>query len=357
MKVLLNIFAFMSIVITASISTYAQNITYKTNQIRDLALIYQGGSQRIDWTVDQFIPYVTHTFADGKKDWLFDGFLFLEFADADKYDFTPGNAKANARKKEWQWLINRIFEKGKAIDALDKCIESQKKIIGMPKFKHKIVLALPSPIPNQKNWGSIDGDSLDFSEIKDQIKAVKWYVDQLSSKFNDENYKNLEIVGFYWLDEDMGVYKPVTQSIGKYINSMKKEFYWIPYWNAPGSAQWKEWGFDIAYQQPNHFFDKNIPDSRLDDACQFGLKNGMAMEFECDSKALFNNKNSSYDRMLSYIKAFEKYDVFKTSAIAYYTGSKGIIDLFNSKSPQDIEIMDILARHIITRRSIKSLSK
>ena len=54
---------------------------YSINQIRDLALIYQGGSQRIPWTEDQILPYVVHKFANGKKNWLFDGFLFLEFAD------------------------------------------------------------------------------------------------------------------------------------------------------------------------------------------------------------------------------------------------------------------------------------
>ncbi|MDE5595604.1 MAG: DUF4855 domain-containing protein [Muribaculaceae bacterium] len=54
---------------------------FSINQIRDLALIYQGGSQRIPWTEDQIEPYVVHKFGNGKKDWLFDGFLFLEFAD------------------------------------------------------------------------------------------------------------------------------------------------------------------------------------------------------------------------------------------------------------------------------------
>ena len=40
---------------------------FSINQIRDLALIYQGGSQRIPWTEDQIEPYVVHKFANGKK--------------------------------------------------------------------------------------------------------------------------------------------------------------------------------------------------------------------------------------------------------------------------------------------------
>ena len=42
---------------------------YRQNKIKDLALIYQGGVHRIDWTSDQFLPYVVHQFADGHKDW------------------------------------------------------------------------------------------------------------------------------------------------------------------------------------------------------------------------------------------------------------------------------------------------
>ena len=63
---------------------------YKVSDVRDLALIYQGGSHRIDWTLEQFVPYVTHTFADGHKDWLFDGFLFLEFNDGNGYAYASG---------------------------------------------------------------------------------------------------------------------------------------------------------------------------------------------------------------------------------------------------------------------------
>ena len=55
------------------------NRDYTKNQIRDLALIYQGNSRRPKWDKADFIPYVSHKFADGHRDWTFDGFLFLEF--------------------------------------------------------------------------------------------------------------------------------------------------------------------------------------------------------------------------------------------------------------------------------------
>lgn len=334
-----------------------QEKKYKTGKIRDLALIYQGGSQRIDWTPDQFVPYVTHQFADGTKDWLFDGFLFLEFTDGKGYHYAYGYSKKPARRVEWEWLLNRLFEKGKALDALDQCIEKEKKEIGKPRFKHQIVLGIAIPQPKQKDWGILEDDSLDFNIQSDQIKATQWYIDQLMARFKKAKYKNLSLSGFYWVDEDIATCKDLPKYVSRYIHSKKKEFVWIPYWKAKGYEQWKELGFDIAYQQPNHFFSKDISDSRLDDACELALNHGMAMEFECDSKALYDCEDSSYGRMLAYIEAFERQGVFNTSAIAYYTGSKGLIDMHHSASIKDKEIMDRLARYIILRRNLAVCSK
>ena len=69
----------------------------KADDVQDMALIYQGGSHRLDWTADEFRPYVVHRFADGTKDWLFDGFLFLEFKNGSGRHYTVGYEKLNAR--------------------------------------------------------------------------------------------------------------------------------------------------------------------------------------------------------------------------------------------------------------------
>ena len=84
------------ILLSQSVAAFAEGnggYAYKVSDVRDLALIYQGGSHRIEWTQDQFVPYVTHTFADGHKDWLFDGFLFLEFNDGQGYAYASGGGE------------------------------------------------------------------------------------------------------------------------------------------------------------------------------------------------------------------------------------------------------------------------
>lgn len=328
--------------------------SYQTaDDVQDLALIYQGGSHRMDWTVDEFRPYVVHEFSDGTKDWLFDGFLFLEFKNGSGRHYTVGYEKLNARKGEWAWLLDRIFEEGKSLSALDACITEEIAELGKPGFKHQIVLGLPEAILDQKDWGELDGRVLDFSKEEDQLAATRWYIDELMKRFKAAKYKNLELSGFYWVAETNSHCGELTVPISEYIHSLGKLFYWIPYWQSKGAGEWKALGFDVAYQQPNHFFNHSIPDSRLDDACAFAREHGMAMEFEFDEKATADRENSSYARMKAYIDHFEKNDVFNSSALAYYCGNRGVLTLHESKNPADHALMDRLARLIQMRRYMK----
>lgn len=329
---------------------------YPKNGIRDLALIYQGGAKRIDWTANQFLPYVTHKFADGHRDWLFDGFLFLDFNDGMGHTFVPQYGAKNARKQEWEWYLDRLFEKGKSLDALDKCIGQQIDSIGAPGFKHKIVLTIPTPIAGQTDWGKLGNRTLIFDNYGDRSAAAIWFVNELVERFAKAGYKNLELSGLYWVDEDICHTKDLVKHIAPAVHAKGLEFIWIPYYRARGYDRWKELGFDIAYYQPNHFFDKKIPDSRLDDACGEALNLGMAMEFECDSKAVYGSKDSSYDRMQAYINAFRRHHVFATSAVAYYTGSRGLIDMAANPNAKNQAIMDELAKIIVDRRHNNKLT-
>ena len=324
---------------------------YKTDTVSDLALIYQGGTQRPDWTEDELRPYVVHTFADGHTDWFFPSFLFFEFTDNWQIAFGYKYGTRNAKKSDWEWLLNRIFEKGKSLDALNSCIENYKKIIGEPQFKHKIVLGIVSPITNQTDWGSLDGKALNFAYRSAQIKAAKWYTDQLTKMFAEGAYNNLELVGFYWLEESTGSCGDLPKYLSEYIHQLGKRFYWIPYWYAPGFDQWKELGFDAAFLQPNYFFDKSVIEARLHDACKLAKTKGMGLEMEFDSRVLYENEDSYYSRLEVYINAFENYGVFEQSAIAYYSGTKAILDMYHSNSIENTLILDRIANHIIERRS------
>ncbi len=332
------------------------SLEYPKNAIRDLALIWQGGERRIDWTEDQFVPYVQHTFADGSREWTFDGFLFLESDRNPDIRYFPWAGHEGATKADWEWYLNRLFEKGKSLDALDKCISRLKKEIGEPGFKHQIMLTQLVPIRNNKHWGKLNGKKLDFSNTDDQIAACQWFIDQLISRFNKAGYKNLELNGIYWLDEDMCHTDGFPRHIAPYIHSKGLQFAWIPYFKGRGYEKWRELGFDIAYQQPGHYFDRSTPDKRLDEACDVSLVNGMGLEFECESSAMSQAPDSKMDRMQAYIDAFERHGVWDTSAVAYYTGSKALLDMFENPSPENQLITDRLCRIIVDRRAKTALN-
>lgn len=327
----------------------ADSYRWPVNQVRDLALIYQGGVGRIDWTESDFEPYVAHTFADGTTDWIFDGYLFLDMRGPNGSLATTGLADG-AKKDDWLWYLDRLFEDGKSLDALDACIGRYKEKLGDPGFKHKLVLSLLPPDYGLKGWGELGGRELDFSNDSDRVEASKWYVDTLVGRFNAGGYENLELIGIYYFDEDLIFCHDFPKLIAPYVHSLGLEFSWIPYFKARGYERHREMGFDITYMQPNHFFDTPIPYKRLDETIDIALRNGMAVEFECDSDALSQKEDSKYSRLVDYITAFERHGLFDSAPIAYYTGSKMFIDMRDNPSPENQAVMDRLCGHIVDRR-------
>lgn len=317
----------------------------------DLVLIYQGGTQRMDWTPDEMRPYVVHTNQSNEKDWFFDGFLFLEFQDGAGYNYNPGySGNKEARKQEWEWLSDRLFEDGKAIKALNACIAEAKEELGEPSFRHKVVIGLPEPFLNQQDWGKLNNVSLDFSKRDDRIFACKWYIDLICEKFKESNVDHLQLEGFYWVSEQMSTNDFITAEVGDYIRSKGQKFYWIPYYMSNGYSQWKDYGFDIAYLQPNYFFNKKIGEERVRNACELAFTHNMGMEMEFDARALHDSKENHRDRLVNYINTFKEQNVFKNSSIAYYEGGRGIYQFSQSSNPKDREMMDILHSLIRERR-------
>ncbi len=328
-----------------------KKIDYK---VRDLALIYQGGAHRIDWTVDEFLPYVSHRFMNGDEEWIFDGYLFLEFTSGTNggKQFTAGYGQPNACKEDWEWYLGRLFERGKSLDALNKAIERKKGTLGEPPFKHKVALTCFVPILGQTDWGELDGVPLKFNKEADRAKAGIWFIDELISRFEAGNYNNLELYGIYMICEEASTIQNYCRSLKEHTSSKNLDFLWIPYFSASGNTSWKSWGFDIAYLQPNHFFDVEIPDSRLDDAVKKARTYNMALEFECDENALSQVTNSKQNRMKAYMDAFEKHGVWYDLPVAYYTGNHMFLDMARQPSPQNIQVLDRLCQYIVNRQKV-----
>ena len=79
------------------------------NPITDLVLIYDGAEDRMPWTVDRFRPYVYRE-ADGKIEWLYDGFLFLDRLAKSGRRLSPITNRKDATKIDWQDLMDHYLQ-------------------------------------------------------------------------------------------------------------------------------------------------------------------------------------------------------------------------------------------------------
>jgi len=348
MKKMMTGLGLMCLMLLAEAQQYLPLTSSKTDYITDLALIYQGGTHRSDWTPDQIASYIYRQ--EGKRtDFLFDGFLFIEFKDGKGKDYSIGYEKAHAGKDEWSWLLDRNFEKGKAIHALNHVLKGLDKKGQRPKHKRKVVLTLPEPILDQKDWGSLDGRLLRFDSDDDRLAACKWYIDEALNRWDKAGFDQLELSGFYWVAEQSSGGQQLIPKIAAYIKEKCKKFYWIPYWQAEGHGAWELAGFDAAYQQPNHFFEEHIPDHRIDEACQFAKKHRMGMELEFDMRV----EQPAFERRLqAYLDSFEKNGVLTQSAMAYYEGGDGIMKLATHQDLKMRKLYKKIADIIVKRQQL-----
>lgn len=291
---------------------------------QDMVLIYGGGAhRRTVWDQQHFSPYVTYVDESGKEHWLFDGFLFLEIHNGNGKMFASGYTDTPANQKDWMDLVNYYFQSKIAVGALDKCIGETIQRLGEPLEKQKIVIGLPEPIAGQKDWGTLqNGEMLDFSLSVDRISACKWYIDYVRKKFKEQNYAHVELAGFYWIAEEATNTRTIVRDIAAYLNELKYSFNWIPYFNSDGYNEWKNLRFNYTFLQPNYFFNESVPYSRLDEACQLAVKNGMDMEVEFDENVL--NANGRSDRLSDYMKAFRDNGICDSKRLAYYQGDAAL---------------------------------
>lgn len=324
----------------------------QTDYISDLMLLYQGGTHRLDYTEQELAPYI-YKLENGKRDWLYDGFLFIEFKDNKGTMYAEGYGGQPAGKNEWMWLLSRNFEKGKGVSALNASLDKLYKRKEMPKRRRKVVLTLPEPIKDFENWGFVGADKLNFKDKADRVTACKWYVDYVIAEWKKQGYEQLDFTGFYWVAETQRNSDGILNEVGEYIRSKGLKFYWIPYMYAQGAEKWKEAGFDIAYQQPNYFFQLDRPKTLFDKAVSNSNNHNMGLEMEFDDRI---TEPAFRTRYYDYITAFQNAGAWDDKPIAYYEGGGAWLRMHRSTQPEVKKAFNDLA-DIVIKRQLKEDSK
>lgn len=331
----------------------------------DMVLLYGGNKARnpFKWTTPYMKDYVIYRDREDKAHWLFDGFLALELKTesskrkvcfASGYRSWDGTPLPSATKEDWQDLIDYYFENNSGLDAIEDAIEEAVKEIGEPPHKRMVVISIPEPIKRQMwseastsiYWGEIDGKEMNFANLTHREMACRWFIDTARERFLAKGYKYLELSGFYWLPEDCETTSALIGRVAAYLNENNLSFNWIPYFHADGYSQWKTFGFNFAYYQPNYFF-YDVAASRVDLACKEAAQYGLAMEMEFDENALVSGGKG--DRLRSYMEGFRKYGAWEKQDMAYYQGGWAVKRLKDSDVQEDNDLYHEFCEFVITR--------
>ncbi|MGQ4875734.1 MAG: DUF4855 domain-containing protein [Promethearchaeia archaeon] len=309
-----------------------------TGNIHNMILIYCGKSR--DWSQERYFPYVSYLDKNLKpQDSFFDGFLFLAItSSSDRLFIEKVSEKECAVKSDWDWFINKLMKQDGCIKNLSSSFTNISLTLNKT-LNGKVVIMIPYPDRSVSKFGKIDGKNLNFDYDDDRLTAVKWFISETISKWNSQDFSNLELVGFYWMRESIiGSDVDLIKSINEYIHSKELKSFWIPYHFASGVSSWKELGFDCVAYQPNYFFYFWAHESRIHVTALKASLYGTGVELEIDDN-IFSNKDTYYPRYIAYLEAAEQ-DGFSNGFMAYYQSVDTLKKLSESSDRDLRELYD-----------------
>ena len=283
-------------------------------------LVYTGGPKRPAYTVDDLLRLIAVVDTDGRPvSPLCNGVIFTEFIAVSGRFYMPAPNQQPSQGADWELYLDSLTSRTGALTRLDAAAAK----LGA---KISFVAMVPYPDSTEKSF-SFRGKSYDLSDHVQRVAVVKSYLDDLAGKVRALQLANLSFHGFYWLNE--GIKAPdsslVTQATSA-AHAMNLHFLWIPSYRAAGWAEWRAFGFDEAWLQPNFFFHPNVQESRIDSTVALARSAGMGMELEFDRR-LFGADTAFHERLGPYLAAFEHAADLRGRSIAIYEGAGALIQL------------------------------
>lgn len=331
-----------------SLPTYLPPGTPQVDGMHHMVLIYHGQKVRPVWNKQALLPYVAYVNEQGEpQDWLFDGFLFLEFAANDGiYLHAYQKDKRLPTIADWTWLADAWFRPDSGLVGLEEAVAEVGEKLKAPNHKVPVVITLPLPLIQDKAFGPLPGqaDTLDFSREENRQKALQWYIDRVTATFRERNYQHLTLAGFYWTPEAIPLQdRPLALWTSQYLAGLGLRHYWIPYHGGEGIPAWRELGFSGMMIQPNYFFDTPPPPlSRFQVTAKMArlVKSGVEIEF--DARAL--TSDDFRKRFYAYLDAGVAYRWMDKALLGYYEGGGAVLQF--AKDPRGRELYQKLYEFI-----------
>jgi hypothetical protein len=284
---------------------------------------------------------------DRRVQWLFDAVC----VGSGRYDGKSiGEAEGNVHldKEMTVNYMNEYFEDGKFLSKIDKVISDIKPSVPGKFVPRKIVLTIPLIV--SEDWGELDGVELHPSNESeegraDRVTIAKWFVDECLKKFAGKDYGNLQLIGFYWHEENGRIWEENGIKIADHIHSYGLNFYWVPWFNAYNNTRWKDYRFDAAWLQPNYlFYEDQYPDkSQLYKAYDKATANGMYLEMELDNLR-------KLQRQIEYWDVYEEKGVLENWPLVYYENGSMFPSRENISDPDWKAFHQRMAKDIADRQ-------
>ncbi len=293
-------------------------------------LVYAGGPKRPAYSVGDFVHLIAYVdTADRPAGWLCTGAIFLEIFAPSGHAFATWLGGQPAKGDDWNAYLHVVFDSGGALARLDSAVSSVGKQVGPLPKKYPVMVMIPYPDPHVSRLDSPWG-SFSLAENSGRLEAVQSYVNQVVKRFRGSRYTNVELVGFYWLNESIsGSDTSLTADVARRIHKLGLRFYWIPYYTAGNVDAWARIGFDRAWLQPNFFFKPAVSPLRLDSAVDRARSLGMGLEIEFDGR-LFSDPRY-FDRLDPYLNVLSRSPDLRRKDLVIYDGAGALIRLATSK--------------------------
>ncbi len=255
--------------------------------IGNIVLMYTGGN----FTEETLLPYFAYVDTDGNvADTMFDSMLFLP---------SPGGFDFS-KPAGWDKYIDAMFGASAQtnLTALNKLVGDLSDDLELgDDYRYPVFLAMPYLEVGGASFGGITPNNLDK-----RTTIISSYIDQMIEKFNESDFSNLELKGFYWFHELISYStsdyeEDLMINFNEYVHGKGLKSIWIPYYCAPGFERAADLGFDAATLQSGYAFAKNgILAESVEDSAMQAKKFGLGMEFELDI-----NVADAYERIYKYI--------------------------------------------------------
>ena len=314
--------------------------------IHNMLLVETGGHGNLGtWSASDFKPMIEYINPMGYEITpLFDTMLFVP------YPNVPDT------KTGWTNYLNDLFAPNRQLDALNQAIATANQAVNRPGYKEKVVLNIPYFPYGNNDFGTVNGQEVNFNGSTDDLNAIiarttalNWYMNTLLGKWKAANYQNLQLVGLYWNEEQYQASAPgekeLLQAAENSAHSNNLPLLWIPFYDAAGSTKWQSLGFNAAWLQSNFIEGDSITDvNRISSAANIAKENGMGIEVELTG--LDSQTQQLYQTFLQNLDT----DEFGGTNVshAFYDGSKLLLNAQQSTEPAVHALYDETASFILT---------